>query len=296
MNRVLEWLVSIWSPGPWRRPRPDMARLKVVVRYLSDTWPTVLHRRTYAQGMARREELRDGLNQTHAAHVQNALQDVLLIDLIREIGALVLDTDRRTASVANAIRLLRDSNVLKELEVEYRVIPPVPTRMINEDDLDPETAAQVRKSIYNDELRRNLKRLAALPATIKEMKKELLSSKVGRTIRTARNKAVAHYEVIRDGSDWKMWRIDGAGLTYGQLDAYVDEATSAIDKLSHFVLHSAFDFEGSRRIGEERVAQYVDALVAGLQIQRSEWDAIRARMQSELEELEARAARQLRGE
>jgi hypothetical protein len=296
MNRVLGWFARIWARLPWGRPKPELAQLKAVVRYLSDAWPTVLHRRIYARGMGRHEELREGLDKTYAGHVHHTLQDVFLIDLIREIGALVLDTDRRTASVANAIRLLRDANVMHELEAAYRVIPPVPARMYNEDELEPETAAHVRQMIHDAELRRNLERLATLPATIKQMKKELLSSKVGKTIRTARNKAVAHYEVIRDGSDWKMWRIDGAGLTYGQLDSYVDQATSAIDNLSHFVLGAAFDYEGSQRIGEERINEYVDALVLGLQVQHRERDEKRAQMQRELEELKARAARQLRGE
>jgi hypothetical protein len=48
--------------------------------------------------MGRRDDLRDGLANTYAAHVHNAIQDVVLLDLIREIGALVLDRNKYVLS------------------------------------------------------------------------------------------------------------------------------------------------------------------------------------------------------
>jgi len=268
----------------------NLSRLKVIVKHLGDLWPAVLHRRTYARAMGSRADLRDCLEHTYAAHVHNALQDVLLIDLIREIGALVLDTDRRSASVANVVAQLRDPKLLQELEAEYRVVPPLAVQLHNEKDLDPATIAAIRDSIQRDELRRNLEQLASLPTTLNEIENALLVSDTAKALSLVRNKAVAHYDVVRDGSDWRMWRIDGVGLTYGQVDAYVEAATSAIDNLSHFVRHSAFDFEGSREIGEERIREYIDALVIGLGTQRNEREAKRAKVQRGMEILENQAA------
>src|ERR1700676_3403476 len=140
------------------QPAETLARIRTIVKHLGDMWPIVLRRRTYMLEMGRREDLRDGLEQTYAAHVQNALQDVLLIDLIREIGALVLDTDRRSGSVAVVVAILRDANVVSDLEPEYLIVPAV--RLHNEGDLDAETLASVRKSLHDNELKRNLEQLA----------------------------------------------------------------------------------------------------------------------------------------
>ena len=97
--------------GKRSAPPKGLAHLKVVVRHLLDVWPGVLQRQTYMQAMGRRDELSKALNQTYAAHVHNTLQGVLVIDLIREVGALILDDDKRSASVRRAVAALRDDSV-----------------------------------------------------------------------------------------------------------------------------------------------------------------------------------------
>lgn len=271
-------------------PPENLARLKVVVTYLGDLWPLVLHRRTYMQALGENEALRESLEQTYAAHVHNALQDVLLLDLFRELGALVLDRNPNSASVAVAVSALRDPKIMSELEAQYRIVPAEPVRLYNEKDLDAETIAAIQKSLHDDELRRNLEQLAALPASLEEIERTLLLSEAAKTIWTARSKAVAHYDVVRDGADWKMWRIGSTGLTYGQLDSYVEAATSAIDKLSHFVRRAAFDFKGSIEIGQKYAAEYVEALTIGLRAQRGERESKRLEIQRRLEAIQADSA------
>jgi hypothetical protein len=264
----------------------SLARLKAAVEHLSDRWPTVLHRRIYMQVMGRREDLRDVFEQTYAAHVHNTLQEVLLIDLFRELGALVLDRNPNSPSIATVVTALRNPKILAEMDAEYRVVSPVPVRFFNENDLTPEMAADARRALHDEALRRNLEELASLPTVISEIEANLLTSDIGRAIWTARSKSVAHYDLVRDGSDWTTWRIEGTGLTYGQLDSYVDAATSAVDQLSHLVRRSAFDFEGSNEIGNDRITEYVDALVIGLRTRRNEKDARLAALNRELEDLQ----------
>ena len=55
-----------------------------------------------------REDLHRALEQTYTAHVTNMLQHVLLLDLFREIGGLILDPDKRSASLLRAFSALRD--------------------------------------------------------------------------------------------------------------------------------------------------------------------------------------------
>jgi hypothetical protein len=81
-------------------PAERLAKLKEVVRHLADMWMVVLQRLTYLQMLTSSDELWTALNQTRAAHVHNAIQDVLLGDLILQLAALILDKDSGSASVS----------------------------------------------------------------------------------------------------------------------------------------------------------------------------------------------------
>jgi hypothetical protein len=61
-----------------------------------------------------------------------------------------------------------------------------------------------------------------------------------------------------------MWRIEGTGLTYGQMDEYIDDCSEAVDILLHLVLREAFDFEGTRTVAQGYADEYTEALVVGL--------------------------------
>ena len=59
--------------------------------------------------MGRNDGLREALNADLCiAPMHNTVQTVLLLDLLREIGALVLDPNKKSASVASAMVALRD--------------------------------------------------------------------------------------------------------------------------------------------------------------------------------------------
>jgi hypothetical protein len=131
-----------------------LERLKVIVKHLADTWPHVLQRQICMQSLGRREDLHTALAETYVANITNMLQVVPVIDLLREIGALVLDTDRSSASVARAMFALRDPDVLIELRAEYEVVRPIGE--IRDANLTPEMRAaidlQIREADRRDQL------------------------------------------------------------------------------------------------------------------------------------------------
>lgn len=220
------------------------------------------------------------MEHTFAAHIHNELQDVLLVDLIREIGALVLDTDNRSASVATAARELRDSALLEELKNDYRVV--FPTRVYNEQEVGAELTSAAKRMIEESDLRFNLNEFASLYARLPEFEK-VLRGDTAELLVTARNKAVAHYDVVRDGADWKMWRVGGTGLTYGQLDAYIDECTSAIELLTVFALRQSRSYGDQIDVSQRYVDDYIAALVTGLRQQHVEEAARMAKLRHTFE-------------
>jgi hypothetical protein len=257
-------------------PTKGLAHLKVVVRQLLDLWPGVLRRQLYLQAMGRSVELREALNQTYAAHVHNTLQTVLVVDLIREIGALVLDADSRSASVRRAVAGLRDGETLKELEQQYHIVQPIKGA-------DEATAA----AVHEITLKENLEQFDSIPELLKTIDKELLTGQTADTITTVRNKSIAHYDVAHDGKDWKMWRIEDAGLTYGQLDEYINVCTRAVNTLSSVVLSASFYFADLPGISKQQTDEYIGALTLGLNKQREIKEAERS---SRLAELRAELA------
>jgi hypothetical protein len=249
--------------GATKVPNPvdKLARLKTIVEHLGNQWTAVIYRQTYFHTMTRSSELGSALNSTYAAHVHNAIVDTFVIDLIREIGALVLDNDSRSASVSAAMQILRDSLVLDELRKDYRVV--LPSRWLRQD-----VPADVRHAI-DEELKakqvlENLSVFEAHLAELPEIQRSVIESDVGSALRVARNKSVAHYDVVREGEDWKLWRVEGTGLTYGKLDEYVDACTLAVDRLMRLVKREAPDFESTRNVARDYADDYIEALVIGL--------------------------------
>jgi hypothetical protein len=250
------------SPTPAQR----LERLKVVVKHLSDTWPHVLQRQSCMQSLGRREDVHSALRETYAAHITNMLQDVLVLDLLREIGALVLDPNSNSASFARAMSALRDPGVIAELRAEYEIVRPL--GYIDGDKLTPEMRARIDADWQETERRDQLAKFEKWRADLATIDAELTGSEVGNLLWQARKKGVAHYDVVRAGNDWKLWSVKGTGLTWGQINTYVDMCTKAIDALSLLVLQTSFDFEESQRISQQYVDEFIEALAIGLRSQK----------------------------
>jgi len=214
--------------------------------------------------MGSSEALRDAIDLTYHANVQNELRDVLISDLIRLLAAIVLDDDvRRAGSICTAIHYLRNSKLLIELEKDYRVIPPLPSDNF-EASQDLKERETIQHAHHDRELQRNLEIFSTLLPTLDQIERDVLETDIASAIRKARNKAIAHYEVVRDGNDFRMWRLESAGLTFDQLNKYVDSCTEVVNQLYGFVLHKGVAFEMTTEIARKDVGLYIDALVNGL--------------------------------
>jgi hypothetical protein len=226
----------------------ELARLKVTVKHLLRVWPAVLERRHYLRSMAQSEKLRAALSQTYAGHVFNAMHATLSSDLVRAIGAFILDADKRSASVARAVAALRKRTVVETLRAQV-----YPSRVRNFQNMQWDEFDSL---------------FAELPARLDEIDAATLKAPVAATIKDIRDKVVAHAAVEYDGSDWKMWAVGGTQLTYGQFDEYIDACTKAVDSLGHIVLRTAFIFDDLPGVHQRYVDEYIDALVTGLKHQK----------------------------
>jgi hypothetical protein len=214
------------------RPNSELQQLQIRVRHLLAVWPSVLQRREFLRRMAQSEVLRDAFVDTYAGHVFNAMHGALSGDLVRSIGAYILDRDSRSVSVARVITALRKPAVIAQLQAHvYGMIPR--TQIEN-----PATAAAI-EHLQRGEF---TSIIVGLPAELREIQQTVIDAPMAKVVEEVRNKLIAHAAIEHDGKNWKVWTIGGTQLTYSQLDNYIDECTKAVDKLSHRVLRHAYSF------------------------------------------------------
>jgi hypothetical protein len=208
--------------------------------------------------MAQSEALREAFDHTYAGHVFNAMHGALSADLVRSIGAYILDRDSRSVSVAWAVAALRRPPSIAQLQAHvYGTVPPVQNK-------NPAVVAAV-EHLQHTEFKAII---TGLPAELTEIERTVLTAPMAAVIEKVRNKLIAHAAIEKDGKDWKVWTIAGTQLTYAQLDEYIDECTKAVDKLSHRVLRHAYSFGDQPERDQRYADEYIEALVIGLTQQK----------------------------
>ncbi|HWG75498.1 MAG TPA: hypothetical protein VN660_01755 [Steroidobacteraceae bacterium] len=209
--------------------------------------------------MAQSEELRAALHHTYAGHVFNAVHAAFSMDLVRAVGSLILDTRRGTASVARAVMLLKRPDVVSQLRAQEYEPRPASSRDEEMQEAIKQLQAREFDSVFS-----------ALPGHLERISTTVLDAPTARLIEDIRNKAVAHSAIEHDGGEFRIWPAESAGLTYQQLDDYIDLCTQAVDRLSHVVLRTAFAFDDVPKVQQRYADDYIEALVIGLNHQRQE--------------------------
>lgn len=116
-------------------------------------------------------------------------------DLVRAVGALILDRRKNTASLYRAVGWLRKPIVLELLRSKvYGTTLHV--KRIDAEDIDA-----VLERIHCTEFDATFNHV---PAQLGGIETEILAAPVANIIENIRNKTVAHSAVEHDGSDWKL--------------------------------------------------------------------------------------------
>ena len=242
-------------------PEATLSRIRVLVTHLGRMWPNVLHRQICLREFGSNERLRKAIDNSYAAHTHNLLVSVLFYDLIREVSALVLDPDARTGSLQRIYAQILQPGALGDLRREYEVTQPIP--LGNDDELTPAQRAEAEMVWSEDERSRSIAEFVRLRKAVMRLRAPTLESNVANKVLAIRNKGVAHQEFSSDAEGARPWSIRDAGLTYGELDAYIDQCSKSIEKMELFVRRAHFEFSGFSEVRRRYVREYVDALCAG---------------------------------
>jgi len=216
-----------------------------------------------------REDLHRALEQTYTAHVTNMLQHVLLLDLFREIGGLILDPDKRSASLLRAFSALRDTELMEELRAEHAVVRPA---IHIGAELPPEVWEQFEAERKDRDRREQLERLERDLSELGPLEEKIRSADVAERLWTIRSKGIAHYKVVHEGPEWKLWAEDGTQtrvtVTWGEINDYMDACTRSVELLYGVACHTSFSFEDAKVVSQGNVDEFIDALRIGLTDQK----------------------------
>lgn len=233
----------------------DVGRVRTIVSHLVGSWCAVLRQLQYIETIGDTQPLVAALENTWAAHVHNALGAVLIMDLIRAAGAVILDRRSDVASLARAVALLERDITLRALVKEQTEVKPGRY-------MDEATAESLSKGLMKHHAQGYYKDARADLAWIKD---HVLNTDIAVTVEMVRHMAVAHNAIVFDGARWQLWRVEQSGLTYGQLDIFIGASTEAIVRLGHLVLHQAHAFDVEREHAQRWATEYAEALTLGLQ-------------------------------
>jgi AbiU2 len=257
-----------------RTAQERLQRLKKIVEHLNHTWSDVLHRQLCMQALGRREDLHKALEHTYAANITNMLQHVLVMDLLREIGALILDSDRKSAGVLRAFSGLRDPELMKVLRAEHEVVRPATN--FNTGSMPAHVLKQFEAGRVVRDRQEQIERFDGILTELTALEPKIRDSDVAARLRDIRNKGVAHYDVVRDGNSWKLWAEGGTEVTWDEINDFIDTCTKGIELLYGAVCHTSFNFEEAQKVYQGNVDEFVDALAAGLRSNKERQERERA--------------------
>jgi hypothetical protein len=258
-----------------------LQRLKKVVTHLDHTWSDVLQRQRTMQALGQREDLHKVLEHTGTVNITNMLQHVLVMDLLREIGALILDPDMGSASALRALSALRDPELMRELRAEHEVVRPV-TTIRTSNNVPDHVWAQWDEERKVRDRQDQIERFDSMVREMTELEPSVRSSDTAQRLTRIRNKGVAHYDVVPDGAGgWKLWAEggsaeDGSAITWGEINDYIDSCTRVIELLNGAVCHTSYDFAEAKKVHEENVDEFIGVLTAGLTAQKAQREKERA--------------------
>jgi hypothetical protein len=238
-----------------------------IVDHVWDKWDDAVRRWTIYRCLGKSSELVKALTPSYSAHVHNTILNLFMIDSLREIGAVILDSDARSASLYRATKLLKSAGVTDSIREQYAIVTP-PDHLNQE--IDPAMRVHIEELIVARERERSLQEFADLNKKVVELTETIFDSAIAVAIRRTRNKAVAHYDVQEVGTEWRTVGIGDAGLTMGDMEDYISKCTEAVSIVTVFVQRKSMDFAEARKIHEKYAAEYIDAIVRGRRSQQAE--------------------------
>jgi hypothetical protein len=163
-------------------------------------------------------------NKSMAGSGAEVLREALMLGLVDDLVALTQDKYKKTASLANIVRLLQEPVLRDAVKVEF--CKPLPIAYAGPHD------EAAKKDFFEQSAKEHSKRKArqfdALWSSIVTGTNDLVNGEVGKKLKGLRDKVSSHYEMTTLGEEPRPLRIDDFDLKWGDPERYMEKAKKVI--------------------------------------------------------------------
>jgi hypothetical protein len=191
----------------------------------------------------------------------------LATDVLKDCYKFALDPTERNYTVASIRPLLdkvRDQGVRAQLRTEFARIDPGMYRHYLA--MFPgEQGVRYRDERIAEDQKVEEAKFDELYANVLDRADDLLVSELAERFRKARNKVIAHSEMVTTGGVAKPFDIGSIGLKYGDLEAFLECAEPIVAGLETLVKAHDIDIPGTREEYREYAKRFWSLTQLGLQ-------------------------------
>jgi hypothetical protein len=157
-------------------------------------------------------------------HGLGVLREALMLGYVDDLFALTQDTDDRSASLVNIVKLLGDSALRDVVKVEFCTLPPCMWVGIDDEATEKRLTEQEAKA----HTAKQAPRFDKIWESVVKGTDDIVASEIGRKINKVRNKLSSHYEMTAQGKEPRLMEIGDFALKWGDPERYMEDAKPII--------------------------------------------------------------------
>ena len=173
------------------------------------------------------------------AHGFEVLRTSMYFDSIRELTAISLDRYPTSPSIHNILEMLQSKELLQSLREEY--CKPLPINWVG--DIDGESKAFWEERFKERETQEASDRFNTHLRKSKQLFKELKQSEYFNRVKRARNKLVAHCDMVEDDGNFRPFEPTDVGLKWNDPEEYFKLIQPIITELVLLTSNEAYSLD-----------------------------------------------------
>lgn len=188
------------------------------------------------------EEITKLFDKSYGAHAHDALALTLVLDLVRDICAFTLDNDERAASLVNIWGLISDRDLrtaLRAVATRHRG-----SNSIWAKGLTPEERLTWLAEIEAEDAQQKGKAFDEVYARAEMGVPDISMSDLAANFKTARDKALAHYEMRLEHDAYVLFDLGKVGLKWGSPREFLDRMERVLWDVVLIATWGDYDQEG----------------------------------------------------
>ncbi len=186
----------------------------------------------------------------YSAHALGTMRHMLYYDCVREIAVIAFDKSKRAPSLTVLAKALNSREVILVLEREYSVCVSA-----FENSLDADFRAAMKKHERAEEIQRR-KKFRQILKRAKLRWKQFSSSDLAKSLRTIRDKFLAHWELRLTEKGYDTITPKDVPFTWGSVKKAMLQIAPLVEDLDSLIRRSSFDWKSLDRMNRRNARAF----------------------------------------